>query len=458
MAEKELKEISKAELAKHNTKEDLWFIIHNKVYDVTKYQTEHPGGIEVLMQLAADDASEMFEATGHSDEARKKLDKLIVGQLPSEDREDDVEVFHKVYPDTHNPDLKPLGKESYALFLGLTGMVAYCTSKVSSRYHLGQRFRHLLSQPFNQGVLIAFVVSGGIGGYVLFKSIKYLIPQSHPKGGPTYRPDDQPHVARKTHAVPKRSRDVCPLSKTESKKLLLQDKQQLSHDTWQFTFALPRTDRTLAIPVGAHVVIEAEIKGEKVTRSYTPASSPTTVGTFDLAVKVYPDGKMGTWLRSLTPGKDSVALRGPKGSMDYHRGWAKSILMIAGGSGITPMFQLLLSICEDEKDETKIVLLFANKTEEDILLKDQLNALADKNKQLEIIHVLSDADESWEGPKGFITKDIIKPHVFDSSDKDNRVLLCGPPPMVDAIKKATVELGYDAAKHMSTMKDQTFVF
>ncbi|TQS32822.1 hypothetical protein Golomagni_06853, partial [Golovinomyces magnicellulatus] len=95
MAEKELKEISKAELAKHNTKEDLWFIIHNKVYDVTKYQTEHPGGIEVLMQLAADDASEMFEATGHSDEARKKLDKLIVGQLPSEDREDDVEVFHK---------------------------------------------------------------------------------------------------------------------------------------------------------------------------------------------------------------------------------------------------------------------------------------------------------------------------------------------------------------------------
>ncbi len=71
MAEKELKEISKAELAKHNTKEDLWFIIHNKVYDVTKYQTEHPGGIEVLMQLAADDASEMFEATGHSDEPER---------------------------------------------------------------------------------------------------------------------------------------------------------------------------------------------------------------------------------------------------------------------------------------------------------------------------------------------------------------------------------------------------
>lgn len=136
MAKQELKEISKAELAKHNTKEDLWFIIHNKVYDVTKYQTEHPGGIDVLMQFAADDASEIFEATSLSDEARKKLDKLIVGQLPCKDQEDDVEVFHKVYPDTHNPDRKPLGKEIFALFLGLTGLVAFCTSKVSARYHL----------------------------------------------------------------------------------------------------------------------------------------------------------------------------------------------------------------------------------------------------------------------------------------------------------------------------------
>ncbi|KAI8066272.1 cytochrome b5-like heme/steroid binding domain-containing protein [Gilbertella persicaria] len=69
------------EVAKHNTKDDLWMSIHDKVYNVTEFVQEHPGGEEVLLDEAGKDATESFEDIGHSDEAREILEKYLVGQL-----------------------------------------------------------------------------------------------------------------------------------------------------------------------------------------------------------------------------------------------------------------------------------------------------------------------------------------------------------------------------------------
>ncbi|RYO88685.1 hypothetical protein DL766_006714 [Monosporascus sp. MC13-8B] len=62
------------EAARHQTKNDLWLIIHNKVYDVTKFMDEHPGGEDVLLDQAGQDASSAFEDVGHSDEASEAGD------------------------------------------------------------------------------------------------------------------------------------------------------------------------------------------------------------------------------------------------------------------------------------------------------------------------------------------------------------------------------------------------
>ncbi|KAI1498099.1 cytochrome b5 [Biscogniauxia marginata] len=70
-----------SDVAEHNTKKDLFLVIHDKVYNTTKFIDEHPGGEEVLLDVGGQDATEAFEDVGHSDEARETLEQLLVGTL-----------------------------------------------------------------------------------------------------------------------------------------------------------------------------------------------------------------------------------------------------------------------------------------------------------------------------------------------------------------------------------------
>ncbi|KAI9827869.1 MAG: hypothetical protein M1826_006175 [Phylliscum demangeonii] len=75
------KEFTYADVAAHTTKEDALVVIHDVVYDVSSFVDEHPGGEEVLLDVAGQDATEAFEDVGHSDEARSVLQGLEVGKL-----------------------------------------------------------------------------------------------------------------------------------------------------------------------------------------------------------------------------------------------------------------------------------------------------------------------------------------------------------------------------------------
>lgn len=75
------KEFTYQDVAEHNTKKDMYVVIHDKVYDCAKFVDEHPGGEEVLLDVAGQDATEAFEDVGHSDEARETLDTLLIGNL-----------------------------------------------------------------------------------------------------------------------------------------------------------------------------------------------------------------------------------------------------------------------------------------------------------------------------------------------------------------------------------------
>lgn len=74
-------EFTYQDVAEHNTKKDLYLVIHDVVYDATKFVDEHPGGEEVLLDVAGQDSTEAFEDVGHSDEARETLEALKVGTL-----------------------------------------------------------------------------------------------------------------------------------------------------------------------------------------------------------------------------------------------------------------------------------------------------------------------------------------------------------------------------------------
>jgi len=82
----EVKKYSKKEVAKHTDKSSTWIIIHNNIYDVTKFLEEHPGGEEVLLEQAGKDATENFEDVGHSTDARTMMKDFHIGELIDADK------------------------------------------------------------------------------------------------------------------------------------------------------------------------------------------------------------------------------------------------------------------------------------------------------------------------------------------------------------------------------------
>ncbi|KAK6731845.1 hypothetical protein RB195_007977 [Necator americanus] len=76
-----LKEISLSEVEKHSTVESCWIVMEGKVYDVSKFLNEHPGGAEVIAELAGKDATASFEDVGHSKDAREMAKEYLIGKV-----------------------------------------------------------------------------------------------------------------------------------------------------------------------------------------------------------------------------------------------------------------------------------------------------------------------------------------------------------------------------------------
>jgi cytochrome-b5 reductase len=125
--------------------------------------------------------------------------------------------------------------------------------------------------------------------------------------------------------------------------------------------------------------------------------------------------------------------------MVYRPGLVRAFGMIAGGTGITPMLQIIRAILKNPSDKTQISLIFANVNEEDILLRKDLEQLArDESKRFKLYLVLNNPPaEGWEGGVGFVTEDMIKEHCPKPA-KDIKILMCGPPPMISGMKKNCV--------------------
>jgi len=79
--------ISKAELQQHKDAKSLWLAIHDKVYDVTKFLEEHPGGEEVLLEQGGSYSTEAFEDVGHSTDSRELMEQYCIGELAEGDKE-----------------------------------------------------------------------------------------------------------------------------------------------------------------------------------------------------------------------------------------------------------------------------------------------------------------------------------------------------------------------------------
>ncbi|KAB0802776.1 hypothetical protein PPYR_04962 [Photinus pyralis] len=267
----------------------------------------------------------------------------------------------------------------------------------------------------------------------------------------------------------KQSNELVTLQDPQVKYALpLVEKEEISHDTRRFRFKLPSKGHILGLPVGQHIHLSAKIGDDLIIRSYTPVSSNEDRGYVDLVIKVYfknvhpkfPEGgKMSQHLESLKIG-DTIDIRGPSGRLNYLGNGKFSVKklrkdppqtitvskvgMIAGGTGITPMLQLIRHIVKDPQDTTKLSLLFANQSEKDILVRKELEEVAENHPdQFKLWYTLDTTPEDWKYSKGFVNDKMIQDHLFPPAS-DTLIVMCGPPPMINfACTPALDRLGYD---------------
>lgn len=197
----------------------------------------------------------------------------------------------------------------------------------------------------------------------------------------------------------------------------------MNYNTKIIKFQLPE-NHTLGMPVASCLSVATADESNPLSRPYTPISQDTDVGFFTLMVKKYAKGPMSTYLHSLKPG-DSIRIQGPWSSLKYEPNMKKEIGMIAGGTGLTPMLQVIDKILSNPNDKTQVKLLFANVKEADILLRDRLEELAKKHSNFQVFYTLDKPAKEWKGFQGHVNEDMIK-KTMPLNANDSMILVCGP--------------------------------
>jgi ferredoxin-NADP reductase len=223
---------------------------------------------------------------------------------------------------------------------------------------------------------------------------------------------------------------------------------------------------------GQYISVKFSIDGKTVTRPYAISSAPSKAledNRLDITLKKNSDGYVNTYVWDNWQVDTPVLFDAPMGHV-YYNGVRDSahVVGIAGGSGVT----IFRSIMEDMLSGTgrpeKLTLLFGSRNSDDILFKDELDALAAKSDgRIKIIHVLSEPDEGWNGETGFLSADLIKRVISDYDSVSYYV--SGPAALYDFIegefdkldisptKKRLECYGESAniARHKDFPKDQT---
>jgi cytochrome-b5 reductase len=167
-------------------------------------------------------------------------------------------------------------------------------------------------------------------------------------------------------------------------------------------------------------------------------------GYLDLLVKKYPNGPMSSHLHDMEPGQ-RLDFKGPIPKYPWSPNKHNHIALISGGTGITPMYQLARTIFSNPDDKTKVTLVFANVTEEDILLKKQWEDLENTYPQrFRAFYVLDKPRKEWKGGKGFISKELLKTVLPEPKSENIKIFVCGPPGMyraISGVKKSPSDQG-----------------
>ena len=221
-------------------------------------------------------------------------------------------------------------------------------------------------------------------------------------------------------------------------------KSRVESDCVRLQFELPSPEHTLGLPVPGHVMV---IDAANNYRPYSPITiDSTTAGSFELLVKEYPHGEFSSKLSRMEPG-DQASFVGPVASRyEYRNGSTRHLGLVAAGTGITPMWQIIQAVLTNPEDCTRVSLVYASSSAEGILLKDELDrAAASHPERLSITYLASQpATRGTRLPadvqRGRVCADVLAarlppPPRADEPDSEEtraacQLLVCGPEAML----------------------------
>ncbi|KAK5716161.1 hypothetical protein LTR15_009987 [Elasticomyces elasticus] len=269
----------------------------------------------------------------------------------------------------------------------------------------------------------------------------------------------------------------------------LRGRDSVSDDTRRYTFGLSDGMKDLGLGTCQHIQLGFHLKDKMLIRSYTPtrpllpdpsqdnslAEPDATTngevqtmrdgqGTFELVVKTYfpsdqqPGGAMSNILDCMPLGEE-VEIRGPTGEITYSGNGMfdisgeemkfSKINLVLGGSGLTPGYALIARALLGTGEEVQVCVVDANKSEADILLREELEYFVQESKgRLKVAHVLSHPSESWQGLKGHVNADVLRSNLFPPAE-GTACFLCGPPAMIQkAALPALRDWGFEEDKNV----------
>ncbi|XP_056648109.1 cytochrome b5 reductase 4 isoform X1 [Diorhabda sublineata] len=506
--------VTKQELAKHNTIDDLWLSIRGKVYNVTAYVPFHPGGPDELLRAAGIDATKLFDQVHPWVNYEQILQKCIVGKLVAIDPNIDKErLFFGKTENSDNVDQllqerdsTEVEKSQESTPANESGQVTLRTDELKANIENIEEDSNIVSVPnpdtprFDWIQKMDYITLIFYTGSFSNPLVEVHSPQAQKElvvcftyNNAFYRNQlllnedvEWPCSIKVTWETGKieltfkkkiaKIWENCGMLQQNAEHLhhknaserfnfVIEEKLQVTHNIFLMRFK--RIDGCkIVVPIGKHVRVFVNIDGSELSRSYTPVPSSlfTTLSLNDdttdeicLMIKSYKNGMVSRMMTDKDL-KDVLTMTRPLGDFDLQRLEKKvAFLILAAGTGITPMLPLLLFLLERRVKKCQFVrLLFFNKKEQDIPFGSQLSAIVEMDRRLVVNHILSEPVESWTGLSGHVNKEMInnaiQEHIKDTgyTIKDIFAFICGP--------NQFSELSLQELHHLDVTEEQIHIF
>ncbi len=223
-------------------------------------------------------------------------------------------------------------------------------------------------------------------------------------------------------------------------------KSNLTHDIRAIEIDL---EAPIKFWAGQYVDITVRTKdGEEITRSFSMANTPDQTQKLRFIIKKYPDGKFSNELDAggIEVGA-AVTVRGPFGSCFRREGRTGPIVLVAAGSGMSPIWSILHDHIASGEDRP-VHFFYGARTRDDLFYLDQIAALTSAHPSITFTPVLShaDTDADWHGATGFVHQVVGAELKRLGIEGDADAYACGPPPMIDALQPVLFMQDFDTER------------